>query len=601
MSVEQSRPDFLRTGLFALRLIWRADPRRFTAVVAVQLVTAVGLTASLLLIRHVLGIGLATGTNVGAAGKMVLPGVLIVLAVQAAGSVLRSVSQGWQRVLAVKTDRHLIDLVLRSAGRADLASYDDPAFYDRLQRAIFASRSEPITLVTGLAVFLRAGLGLIAVAGAFLALAWWLLPLCLLALLPVLVAARKERDARYRLHTSLAENRRGREYLERLLTTRDDAKEIKALDLGSTLRDRWSRGYGEEIRLTIEMHRDHLRRGIAARLLSDGVTAAIVAAGWLLVHQGLIDLATALAVLTALLLLSLRMKATAFLAGTLGDTLIYLADMRQFVDRQDDDEPAAIAPDEDGFSTLTADRVSFAYPGASEPVLRQISLTLRRGEVVALVGSNGSGKTTLAKLLAGLYSPADGQIRWDGVPVEDKATLRNSAAVVFQDFIRFKLAARDSITFGRPGLPPDAAAASHAAQRAGIDQKLENLPAGYDTPLSAEYVGGVDLSLGQWQRLALARAFYRNSPYVILDEPTASLDAQAEADLFDRVRDLFAGRTVLLISHRFSNVRRADHIYVLENGEILEHGTHESLIAEAGRYAHLYNLQADAYQPDPAG
>ncbi|GAB3921623.1 hypothetical protein GCM10029976_008930 [Kribbella albertanoniae] len=179
--------------------------------------------------------------------------------------------------------------------------------------------------------------------------------------------------------------------------------------------------------------------------------------------------------------------------------------------------------------------------------------------------------------------------------MRDKASLRNAAAVVFQDFIRFKLAARDSITFGRPEQPPEAAATIHAAQRAGIDQKLENLPAGYDTPLSAEYVGGVDLSLGQWQRLALARAFYRNSPYVILDEPTASLDAQAEADLFDRVRDLFAGRTVLLISHRFSNVRRADHIYVLENGEILEHGTHDSLIAEAGRYAHLYHLQAEAY------
>ncbi len=410
MSVEHSRPDFLRTGVFALRLIWRADPRRFAAVLAVQLVTAIGLTASLLLIRHVLGIGLATGADVGAAGRVVLPGVLVVLAVQAAGSVLRSISQGWQRVLAVKTDRHIVDLVLRSAGRTELASYDDPAFYDRLQRAIFASRTEPVTLVAGLAVFLRAGLGLIAVAGAFLALAWWLLPLCLLAVLPVVVAARKERDARYRMHTSLAENRRSREYLERLLTSRDDAKEIKALDLGGTLRDRWRRAYREEIRLTTQVHRDHLRLGIAARLLSDGVTAAIVGVGWLLVHQGLIDLATALAVLTALLLLSLRMKATAFLAGTLGDTLIYLADLRNFVDESDQDEPAATTPYDGDFATLTADRVSFAYPGAGEPVLRQISLTLRRGEVVALVGANGSGKTTLAKILAGLYTPTDGQI-----------------------------------------------------------------------------------------------------------------------------------------------------------------------------------------------
>jgi ATP-binding cassette subfamily B protein len=214
------------------------------------------------------------------------------------------------------------------------------------------------------------------------------------------------------------------------------------------------------------------------------------------------------------------------------------------------------------------------------------------------VGENGSGKTTLAKLLAGLYEPASGRVTWNGVSLlgADREELRRSVAVIFQDFMRYELPAIDNIGLGRHERLPDDEGVRRAAQTAGAHDDLDRLPSGYDTVLGPAFAGGVDLSLGQWQRVALARALFRDAPFVILDEPTASLDAQAEHDLFLRMRRLLEGRSVLLISHRFSSVREADRIYVMRAGEIVECGAHDELIARAGRYAELFELQAARYR-----
>jgi ATP-binding cassette subfamily B protein len=245
--------------------------------------------------------------------------------------------------------------------------------------------------------------------------------------------------------------------------------------------------------------------------------------------------------------------------------------------------------------------VSFTYPAGEEPALRGVSMTIESGEIVALVGENGSGKTTLAKLLAGLYPPDSGVIRWDGVDIAtvDRADLSRSIAPIFQDFVRFHLAARDNIGLGRVDRVDDLDGITEAARYADADGFIAALPAGYETRLGPEFVGGTDLSVGQWQRIALARAFFRGAPFVILDEPTASLDARAEHDLFERIRGLLAGRTVLLISHRFSSVRSADRIYVLDGGRVVESGTHDELMAQSGLYAELFSLQAAAYLTEP--
>jgi ATP-binding cassette subfamily B protein len=243
-------------------------------------------------------------------------------------------------------------------------------------------------------------------------------------------------------------------------------------------------------------------------------------------------------------------------------------------------------------------------PSADRPALQNVSLEIGAGEIVALVGANGSGKTTLAKLLCRLYQPQAGRILWDRVDTAgvDPDQLRRQVAVIFQDFQHYALPARDNIGLGRHQRLDDLDAIYAAARHAGADAFLTSLPAGYDTILGPEFSGGNDLSIGQWQRIALARAFFRDAPFIILDEPTAALDARAEHDLFQAIRILCQGRSVLLISHRFSSVRTADRIYVLQHGRILEHGSHDQLMATGGLYTDLFTLQAAAYlDHDPAG
>ena len=243
---------------------------------------------------------------------------------------------------------------------------------------------------------------------------------------------------------------------------------------------------------------------------------------------------------------------------------------------------------------------SFTYPTATQPAIRDVSLSIRTGEIVALVGENGSGKTTLAKLLAGLYRPATGTITWDGTDINgvDAAQLRTGIAVIFQDFVRFHLRARDNVGLGRVDAIDDLDGIREAARHADADGFLSSLPNGYETVLGPEFEGGSDLSVGQWQRVALGRAFFRHAPFVILDEPTAALDPRAEHDLFERIRALLADRTVLLISHRFSSVRNADRIYLLQSGRVTEAGTHEELMGLKGHYAEFFQLQAAAYLAD---
>jgi ATP-binding cassette subfamily B protein len=250
------------------------------------------------------------------------------------------------------------------------------------------------------------------------------------------------------------------------------------------------------------------------------------------------------------------------------------------------------------FARLRVEHVSFNYPGMDAPALRDVSLDIDAGQIVALVGENGSGKTTLAKLLCGLYAPASGRVLWDQTDTAtvDPSSLRRSVAVLFQDFCKYFLDVHENIGVGRHERIRESDSIHQAAEHAGADAFIRDLPQGYQTLLGPEFEGGYNLSIGQWQRMALARAFLRDAPLIILDEPTAALDARAEHELFDSMRGLFAGRTVLLISHRFSSVRSADRIYVLHKGQLVEQGSHDELMHREGQYAELFMLQAAAYQ-----
>jgi ATP-binding cassette subfamily B protein len=325
---------------------------------------------------------------------------------------------------------------------------------------------------------------------------------------------------------------------------------------------------------------------------------------WLLV-TGRTSVANAAAGAFAMQLLASRLQQIAGATSTLVEGGLFLEDYRQFLGVSDATEasPTSGAPPArpGHFEGLRMDGVSFTYPLTGRQVLEDVSLELRPGEVVALVGENGSGKTTLVKLLCRLYTQVDrGRILLNGHDVRDldPREMREQVTVLFQDFVRYELSVADNIVMGRPDAPSSEARISEAARRAGAERLIEQLPSGYATRLGRRFHGGAELSGGQWQRLALARAFYRGGDVLILDEPTAALDPRAEAEFFRQVGELAADKSVILVSHRFSSVRTADRIYVLQEGRVIESGPHDDLVRLNGVYAELYGIQVRAYFGD---
>jgi ATP-binding cassette subfamily B protein len=397
------------------------------------------------------------------------------------------------------------------------------------------------------------------------------------------------------LHTP---NERQRTNQTRVLTHREHAHELIAFGVSPFLTRRWDALF--DVRLA------DLRRLIRKRLLLGLLSSAgmaillmvpVAVVAWLLMG-GQMQVAQAITAATGIFVLGPSLQRLIGSATELYETSLYLEDYEAFVGmRETLASRQSGLPAPAGFECLRVEHVTFRYPESERLALEDVSLEIRRGEIIALVGENGSGKTTLAKLLCGLYRPASGRVLWDGQDVAgfEAASLRRSIAVLFQDFCQYFLTLRENIGVGRHELATDVLAVRGAAQQAGADSFVAGLRDGYETLLGEEFEGGHNLSIGQWQRVALARAFIRDASFVILDEPTASLDARAEHDLFESIRELFRGRTVLLISHRFSSVRSADRIYVLRQGRLEESGTHAELIRANGLYAELFNLQAEAY------
>ena len=599
--VERRLRRLPRLFLRALLLAWRAAPRQVAVAGATQLVAGAALAAQLLFGRRVLSLILRPGG--GARFGAVAPDLAVLVGATALGSIAGLVRAEEQRLITERVARYAAGQVLEVSEAVELLAFERPEFSDRLQRAQLNAQLRPVQVATGLLGILGGLFAAAGIATALLVIDPVFLAIIFVAYLPTWFAANRATRLLYRFAVRQTEPDRRRTYLFALLTRREEAAEVRSFGLGRFLRGGYDRMYDERITALSDVVRRRLVLGLGGQL----VTSAIAGSGLALLAwqatSGRLPVATAASAAGAMVLLGSRLGGLVSGIGQLYEASLFLEDFTSFVDALPGLVTArdSTVPAPERFDTLVVDSVTFTYPTRAEPSLRDVSIEIHAGEVVALVGENGSGKSTLAKLLAGLYPPDRGAVRWDATDLAacDPESVRQSVAVIFQDFVKYQLTARENVALGRADRVADPGAVEAAATAAGAHDFLSALEHGYDTRLGPQFLGGTDLSVGQWQRLALARAVFRDSPFVILDEPTASLDARAELRLFEGLRRVFTGKTVLLISHRFANVRSADRIYVLADGRVVEHGTHEELVAAEGLYAELYALQAASYADTP--
>ncbi|HJU00224.1 MAG TPA: ABC transporter ATP-binding protein [Actinomycetes bacterium] len=581
----------------AVQLVWAAGRRELLVVLGIKAVNGLGLAAVLLLGKGVLDGVIAAGRS-GAGAEQVLPRLLLLTVVTAAIGCLSAIGREQREILAELASRYAQGRIIDVAGAVELEAYERPAFHNRLVRAAGGGQFRPWQVVEGLTGLAGAAVGITGITVALLALQPWLVPLVLIAAVPLLIAVARGGELMFGFRRRMTELERRRNYLYMLLSGKDAAKELRAFGLGDFLRERFDRLYDQHLAELRTVARRRLRVSLLGNLVTTVVLAGIVAGLLVLALGGRIGLAEAGTAAGAVFVLGERLMNAVFGAGMLYESSLFIEDFTSFVAMAPAVEarrPRGPAPR--GFRRLRVEDVSFTYPSGASPAVAGVSMEIGAGEIVALVGENGSGKTTLAKLLCRLYLPQAGRVLWDGTDTAtvDPDELRRSVAVIFQDFLHYSLPAAENIGMGRHQRIGDLEAVRRAAAQAGADEFLAELPDGYGTVLGPEFEGGKELSVGQWQRVALARAFFRDAPFIILDEPTAALDARAEHELFDSIRTLCRGRSVLLISHRFSSVRSADRIYVLDGGRVAEAGSHEELMAHGGRYAELFTLQASAY------
>jgi ATP-binding cassette subfamily B protein len=583
----------------ATRMARQANPRVYYACSAAQWVIALLLGVQVLLGKLALE-AILDADQTGGSVADALPPLIGLVAANAISSVATAMQTQGQRLLGEYVQRLTLDEIFGVTTSVDLETFESPDFFDDLQRVQSTALTRPLTMTSALVQTFG---GLLAVVGLSIALALIepiLIPVLLLSALPLWLISRRTGALEFQFNVDQTPSLRLRYYLVSILTGRDEAKELRAFELGAPLRERWDRVHTSYIDALRTHVARRLKLSLAGALATIVVTSAAFALLISFVLDDRVDLASAGAAVLAIRLLGTQVERTFAGITNLFESSLFLQDMNHFLARRPPDGPAAgdpgdvVAP----FEELRVEDVHFAYPGSDAEALRGVSMTIRAGEVIALVGENGSGKTTLAKLLGALFTPTAGRVAWDGTDVRelDPRAMRRNVGVIFQDFVRFQLTARENIGFGQADRIDDLDGIRAAAEQAGAADYIERLPDGYDTNLGKVFFGGHDLSGGQWQRIAIARAFFRGAGFMVLDEPTASLDARSENELFDRVQELSRGRAVLLISHRFSTVKSADRIYVLHQGEIIEAGSHDELMAQGGRYAELFDLQAAAYR-----
>ncbi len=497
--------------------------------------------------------------------------------------------------------------IIRHAATLDLYQFENADFYDKMERARQQTTSRTVLLSLVLTQ-MQEIISLIFLGVGLIIFSPWLILLLVLAVIPSFIGELHFNMKSYSITRSWTQERRELDYLRYLGASNESAKEVKIFNLADYL----SRQFGSLAKRYYEANRKlAISKSTWAGVLSAIGTLAYYGAYVVIIIQtisGLITLGTLTFLSGSFKRMQSGLQGIMLRFSQISSHSLYLSDLFDFFDIQPEivDHPDKIPFPNPMIKGFRFENVSFKYPGTEKYAIQDLSFTLDAGEKIALVGENGAGKTTLVKLLARLYDPSEGQIYIDDINLKDieLSSLRRNIGIIFQDFIRLHFTARDNISIGNIDvIDPEGELSeeqeqriTEAAEKSLASEVIAELPGGLDQMLGRRFEDGIDLSGGQWQKIALARAYMRDAQLLILDEPTSALDARAEHQVFERFTDLMQGKSAVIISHRFSTVRVADRILFLENGKLVEEGSHDRLIELDGRYAELYALQAKGYQ-----
>ena len=502
-------------------------------------------------------------------------------------------------LLADKYTRHVSIRVMNHAASLDLVTYEDPVFYDRLERARVQA-TDRLGMIQAIGRLIQQAITTLTLSISIMLFSPWLMLLLIAGVLPAFLGESHFAFLGYAKNFRQTPIRRQLDYLRVLGGSKEAAKELKLFGLKGFLSERFARLSDEIYKENVALSR---RKLIAGALLSVvgtmGYYSAYVFVIWRTVN-GALSIGTLTFLAGAIQQASSNIQQIFSTLAGIADQALFLTDLLAFFGMQATirSKPGALPAPRPMLRGFEFQNVSFHYPGSSRLVLNRLDFQLRPGERVALIGENGQGKTTIVKLITRLYDPSEGRILLDGVDLReyDLEDLHREMGVIFQDFMRYEMTARENIAVGRLEEISNLELLEEAARKSMADHVIERLPQGYEQMLGRRFDQGVDLSGGEWQKVALARAYLRDAQLLILDEPTAALDAPSEFEVFRRFSELTAGKTALFISHRFSTVRMADRIVVLDSGRIVEEGSHDQLSSLGGRYAEMFEMQASSYR-----
>lgn len=585
----------------ALSLVWDATPHYAVANAAITVVMGVLPAFTLYFSKLIVdGVIHATRTQTRADLMFVLMLVAAWFAVQLVQSALTTISNLFSALQSNLLSNYISIRVIEKANTLDLNYFENAQFYDKLENARREAGYRPGQMVGQVFGVLRSLITLVSVVGVLASLSVWLVVLVVAVSIPSLIYQVRYSGQFFNLFTGRAPEQRKLNYLSWLLTTDGPVKEMRIFGLHGTLLNRYRKLFEKFFRENRDLN---VRKNWWQFLLG---ALGIVVSGLTYVYVVIAVIAGRITVGGLTLYYQAFQQSQSELTNVLSslggmyENSLFLSNLFEFMSFvpelpvRADPLPMPVVIHEG----ITLEHVSFKYPGTDKWVLEDISFTIHAGETVALVGANGAGKTTLVKILTRLYDPTEGRILIDGIDLKefDPVEVRRRAGVIFQDYVKFQFTARENVAFGCIDAMDDQVRIESAAEKAGAAGVIESLPEGYDTPLGRWFQDGQELSIGQWQKIALARAFMRDADILVLDEPTSSLDVRSENEVFQSFHDLTAGKMAVLISHRFSSVRMADRIVVIEDGHVIEDGTHDYLLLAGGRYAELFNLQAASYR-----